>query len=62
MLQIPNSGANQECCVCRDTPPKQRSHGRTALEITLGELGIKYSRSRPYHPQTCGKVERSTKP
>lgn len=37
---------------------KQRGGGRTALEITLGELGIKYSRSRPYHPQTCGKVER----
>jgi transposase InsO family protein len=37
---------------------KQRGDGRTALEITLGELGIKYSRSRPYHPQTCGKVER----
>ncbi|QUR67476.1 IS481 family transposase [Mycobacterium spongiae] len=37
---------------------KQRGNGRTALEITLGQLGIKYSRSRPYHPQTCGKVER----
>ena len=37
---------------------KQRGHGRTALEITLGELGIKYTNSRPYHPQTCGKVER----
>jgi transposase InsO family protein len=37
---------------------KQRGDGRTALEITLGQLGIKYSRSRPYHPQTCGKVER----
>ena len=37
---------------------KQRGHGRTALEITLGELGIKYSHSRPYHPQTCGKIER----
>ncbi|KUH86103.1 MULTISPECIES: IS481 family transposase [unclassified Mycobacterium] len=37
---------------------KQRGAGRTALEIMLGELGIKYSRSRPYHPQTCGKVER----
>jgi transposase InsO family protein len=37
---------------------KQRGDGRTALEITLGELGIKYSHSRPYHPQTCGKVER----
>jgi transposase InsO family protein len=37
---------------------KQRGQGRTALEITLGELAIKHSRSRPYHPQTCGKVER----
>ena len=37
---------------------KQRGDGRTALEITLGELGINHSRSRPYHPQTCGKVER----
>jgi transposase InsO family protein len=37
---------------------KQRGNGRTALEITLGELGVKHSRSRPYHPQTCGKVER----
>jgi hypothetical protein len=36
----------------------QRGDGRTAMEITLGELGIKYRRSRPYHPQTCGKVER----
>jgi hypothetical protein len=37
---------------------KQRGHGRTALEITLGALAIKYRTSRPYHPQTCGKVER----
>ena len=37
---------------------KQRGHGPTALEITLGELGIKYSHSRPYHPQTRGKIER----
>ncbi len=34
-----------------------RHGGRSALEITLGELGIKYTTSRPYHPQTCGKVE-----
>ncbi len=37
---------------------KHRGDGRTALEVTLGELGIKYRRSRPYHPQTCGKIER----
>jgi len=36
--------------------------GRIALQILLGELGIKYINSRPYHPQTCGKVERFHKP
>jgi len=35
-----------------------RRGGRTALEITLGELGIRYLNSRPYHPPTCGKIER----
>jgi len=35
-----------------------RRGGRTALQITLGELGTNYINSRPYHPQTCGKVER----
>jgi transposase InsO family protein len=35
-----------------------RRGGRTALEITLGTLGINYLTSRPHHPQTCGKVER----
>ena len=28
------------------------------LAATLAALGITTSRSRPYHPQTCGKVER----
>ncbi len=37
---------------------KQRGQGRTALEITLGALSVKYLTSRPYHPQTGGKVER----
>lgn len=29
-----------------------------ALEVALLSLGIRPSHSRPYHPQTCGKVER----
>jgi transposase InsO family protein len=37
---------------------KQRGEGRVALEVQLGLRGIKVSHSRPYHPQTCGKVER----
>jgi transposase InsO family protein len=35
-----------------------RRGGRTALQVILGELAIKYLSSRPYHPQTCGKIER----
>lgn len=32
--------------------------GATALETELLALGIEFKHSRPYHPQTCGKVER----
>ena len=32
--------------------------GRVALEIQLGLPGVRLGHSRPYHPQTCGKVER----
>ena len=35
-----------------------RRGGRSALQVTLGELGINHINSRPYHPQTCGKIER----
>jgi transposase InsO family protein len=33
-------------------------HGYSAMESELFHLGIDYRHSRPYHPQTCGKVER----
>ena len=28
------------------------------MELELDSLGIRYTHSTPYHPQTCGKVER----
>ncbi len=33
-------------------------NGRCVMESELDALGIAYKHSRPYHPQTCGKVER----
>lgn len=33
-------------------------HGKVLLEYELERLGIEFKNSRPYHPQTCGKVER----
>jgi hypothetical protein len=35
-----------------------RGGGRCAIELELDRLGIAARHSRPYHPQTCGKVER----
>jgi transposase InsO family protein len=32
--------------------------GRVALESELDQLGVQCVHSTPYHPQTCGKVER----
>ena len=37
---------------------RYRGTGRVALEVTLHSRGISFRHSRPYHPQTCGKVER----
>jgi transposase InsO family protein len=33
-------------------------NGMAAMETELLALGIEFKHSRPYHPQTCGKVER----
>jgi transposase InsO family protein len=37
---------------------RYRGTGRVALEVTLHTRGINFRHCRPYHPQTCGKVER----
>jgi hypothetical protein len=37
---------------------RYRGVGRVALELTLNARGIAFAHSRPYHPQTYGKVER----
>ncbi len=37
---------------------RYRGIGRVMLEVTLHRRGIGFRHSRPYHPQTCGKVER----
>ena len=35
--------------------------GPNLMQTELLALGIDYPHSPPYHPQTCGKVERSTR-
>ena len=37
---------------------RYRGGGRVALEVTLHAHGVLFCHCRPYHPQTCGKVER----
>jgi len=35
-----------------------RGGGRCAIELECDRLGLRLHHSSPYHPQTCGKVER----
>jgi len=52
---IPASVLTDNGAIFTGTP---RRGGRVALEIELDLLGIRFDHSRPYHPQTCGKIER----
>ena len=36
----------------------RQRHGKVVLELELERLGVEAKHSTPYHPQTCGKVER----
>src|ERR1700689_1627457 len=38
--------------------PASPRHGKVLLQSDLKRLGIASKNSRPYHPQTCGKMER----
>ena len=51
---IPASVLTDNAAVFTGTP---RRGGRVALEVELGRLGVRFDHSRPFHPQTCGKVE-----
>ncbi|MGH2658681.1 MAG: IS481 family transposase [Actinomycetota bacterium] len=52
---FPASILTDNAAVFTATP---RGGGRCAIEVELDALGIALRHSTPYHPQTCGKVER----
>jgi transposase InsO family protein len=51
---LPASLLSDNGAVFNGTPRK----GKVLLQLELERLGIAAKNSRPYHPQTCGKVER----
>jgi len=51
---LPSSLLTDNGCIYTST----YRHGYSAVESELFHLGITCKHSRPYHPQTCGKVER----
>ena len=52
---VPASVLTDNAAVFTGAP---RGGGRCAIEIALDALDVRSSHSSPYHPQTCGKVER----
>ncbi|MGH2528651.1 MAG: IS481 family transposase [Actinomycetota bacterium] len=52
---VPASVLTDNAAVFTGAP---RGGGRCALEIEFDALGVSHRHSTPYHPQTCGKVER----
>src|SRR3984957_9821544 len=51
---LPSSLLSDNGAVFTATPRK----GKVLLQTELERLGITRKNSRPYHPQTCGKIER----
>ena len=62
--ELPRSGGAARAAGVACSPTTARCsrggyrRGKVVLEYELERLGIVFKNSRPYHPQTCGKVER----
>ena len=56
----PQPTAIPAACSATTAPssPAAPAQGKVALELDAGAAGHRLGHSRPYHPQTCGKVER----